>query len=527
MEKHRRILLFFALTSFYFLSTDVLLNAKTAELLGHGWAEPVNSVGTLCLGLGFMLFSVLYNARKSDAGRRRLFPAVAAVSVLCLLGFLLSENHVLFFVLAAAHMTATGMVGGAAFYMAAVELREQRFTGKVIGLAIGLEALMQALVLGGINHPLVRAAILIVTLAAAAALSVKWPHPQPEKLTAQTEPEASLPRSYLLALASIVALISLMGGLNDGFLTSHAPELPMSLYALPRVFYLLGAVAAGFLADVRNRRYLPIVTLTVMLLSTVGVLFLRQSSTYVLNMCVYSLFAGFAVIYLTVPFLDIAPRMKNPALWASMGRIAKCGFLAVGALCSTLFFSLPFDAVIACYVVLSILLLFLFLYAARQQQDDSLIAALAGFKKRQEAESPAAPELAAPAQNEDWAQPLDLLEDEHRVVQLLCDGLTRTEIAERLELSTSKVAAHLRNIRAKLDSKHPLGFSPEVVRLAGQYGLTGRETEVLNELMLGRSNAEIAANLHIEETTVKTHVGRVLKKVGAGNRSELLSILRA
>jgi DNA-binding CsgD family transcriptional regulator len=169
----------------------------------------------------------------------------------------------------------------------------------------------------------------------------------------------------------------------------------------------------------------------------------------------------------------------------------------------------------------------------RRQEDATLMAALLGLKKQTEqaATLPEAPAISAaaaetPVQDQSWAQPLDLLEGEHRVVQLLCEGLSRAEIAERLELSPAKIAVHLRNIRVKLDGKHPLGFSPEVVRLAGQYGLTGRETEVLNELLLGRSNAEIAANLHIEEPTVKTHVGRVLKKVGAAKRSELLTALR-
>lgn len=164
----------------------------------------------------------------------------------------------------------------------------------------------------------------------------------------------------------------------------------------------------------------------------------------------------------------------------------------------------------------------------RRQEDAALMAALLGFKKLagKKQTTPAESQAVPPAAAWDWEQPLDLLADEHRIATLLCDGKTRSEISEITGLSVLQIAIHLRNIRTKLDSKKPLGFSPEVRRLAGQYGLTGRETEVLNELMLGRSNAEIAANLHIEETTVKTHVGRVLKKVGARNRSELISVLR-
>lgn len=48
--------------------------------------------------------------------------------------------------------------------------------------------------------------------------------------------------------------------------------------------------------------------------------------------------------------------------------------------------------------------------------------------------------------------------------------------------------------------------------------LTLREREIMDRVVAGRSNAEIAADLHLSADTVKTHVGRLLRKLGATNR---------
>jgi DNA-binding NarL/FixJ family response regulator len=54
--------------------------------------------------------------------------------------------------------------------------------------------------------------------------------------------------------------------------------------------------------------------------------------------------------------------------------------------------------------------------------------------------------------------------------------------------------------------------------------LTPREQEVLVLVSRGRSNAEIAEELHMSAATAKTHVSRILTKVGARDRAQLVVI---
>jgi DNA-binding CsgD family transcriptional regulator len=101
----------------------------------------------------------------------------------------------------------------------------------------------------------------------------------------------------------------------------------------------------------------------------------------------------------------------------------------------------------------------------------------------------------------------------------------RTSIARaaaRLTEEADRIAAAAISLDVECDNRvAPPTIAPDSALAAT---LSDRERQVFERLVLGASNAEIADELVITVETVKTHVKRILRKIGAINRSEAIAL---
>lgn len=64
--------------------------------------------------------------------------------------------------------------------------------------------------------------------------------------------------------------------------------------------------------------------------------------------------------------------------------------------------------------------------------------------------------------------------------------------------------------------------SKNTQKIKDTFGLTRREIEILGKITLGMKNKEISVSLGISETTVKTHINRIFKKMGVDSRTKAI-----
>ena len=70
----------------------------------------------------------------------------------------------------------------------------------------------------------------------------------------------------------------------------------------------------------------------------------------------------------------------------------------------------------------------------------------------------------------------------------------------------------------------PPEVASELAMHTAEDQLTERELEILKLIAQGNANKEIAAELSIREDTVKSHVGNILEKLGANDRTHAVTI---
>lgn len=312
------------------------INAKASAVLGAEKTVGLYTVGLLCTSLGYVVFHFSRRLIKHERMRKYFLIVTALGFMSCVICFMISSISTHFIIASLLTLLFFGCIGGFVHYTVSLFLFRNKYSGRVLGMAIAIATVLQFIIQ---NLPLIDIVLIIsimICVIVILYLAVKpvrdWMFENP--LPYANKPEKTA-KDFIIPM-SIVAVMSLCFGLGDGLVTRLAAIGDVSLTSSVRLMYAVGIILAGLIADMSKRRFLPLVTLCSLLLFSSIAFFIGDgksiaSSIYIIIMY---LFSGFYVMYMTLMFLDVAPMTEQPSLWAGMGRIIRGPFIAISAVIS-------------------------------------------------------------------------------------------------------------------------------------------------------------------------------------------------
>ncbi len=514
-----------AVFTFLFLSTEYFYVNQIAQNASSARTVNVQNYALGISAVGFCLYPLLFRFFR-DRLRSAVFFTLTMLAIVCFVilgspvppGLLTAVGMLLFLVL--------GILGSAVHYHFLCEISDKKYFARMVGISYGFAILLQFL-----NNSLISSALAEQLLLCAALLFIvfflfRFQHreasrssqmpdtanssPQVSDVTnpcphmsdtsacvssGSTDPQHKLPApSASGALPQLVLLIFLVifmtcifSTLDNTVTLGHA-DGTMDIGQWPRILLACSGLAAGFLFDLHNRRFMNLIMYCIMMLSTLSVAILQLGGSFLIGLIVFYLSSGFFVVFFTTSFLALSEDTRCPRLWAGMGRAVNN---AGAALVSNLSLSL-----IASNSSITLIITALVLFATVS----ILIAAYSM--------------LNAPGVQTETGGTMT-----HKM-QAACEA--NASHNTKAALGNDSSASTVSNISSDPDYPQNTPNADPFSTFSTAFSLTDREQSVFDQLVnTEKSIQEIADSLFISRRTCQRYITSIYEKVGAKSRMGL------
>jgi len=521
-----------AVFTFLFLSTEYFYVNQIAQNASSARTVNVQNYALGVSAVGFCLYPLLFRFFR-DRLRSAVFFTLAMLAIVCFVilgspvppGLLTAVGMLLFLVL--------GILGSAVHYHFLCEISDKKYFARMVGISYGFAILLQFL-----NNSLISSALAEQLLLCAALLFIvfflfRFQHREASRSsqmpdTANSSPQASdatnpcpqvsdmtnpcphmpdasacaasgntgsqhkLPASgalpQLVLLIFLVIFMTCIFSTLDNTVTLGHADGTMDIGQWPRVLLACSGLAAGFLFDLHDRRFMNLIMYCIMMLSTLSVAILQLGGSFLIGLIVFYLSSGFFVVFFTTSFLALSEDTRCPRLWAGMGRAVNN---AGAALVSNLSLSL-----IASNSSITLIITALVLFATVS----ILIAAYSM--------------LNAPGVQTETGGTMT-----HKM-QATCEAnaIHNTKAALGNDSSASTVS----DISSDPDYPQNTPNADPFSTFSTAFSLTDREQSVFDQLVnTEKSIQEIADSLFISRRTCQRYITSIYEKVGAKSRMGL------
>lgn len=358
-----------------YLYVDVLsrMVSEDKTVLAQNYALGVSAAG-------FLLYPLFHRFCK-----KRLKIIISAVislaSIFCIALICTGTAYTMTFIMGLVLFLLLGLFGSAAFYVSMRMMKTDRYLARTVGISYALGILLQFANNNLVRSEIAEAIILSVFLLLLVWLLIKNDQiyckqdeqvtdapPNEERNKDSTEKTKKGAIVGILMVLLVVLMTFIFSTLDNAVTLAHANGT-MDIGQWPRILLALSGLTAGFVFDIKNRKYMGLIMYCIMILSTICIVVLKFAGPFLVGLIVFYLSAGFFAVFFTSGFMELARHMRTPALWAGMGRAVNN--ITAAVIANLVLTLLSSDSSIA------VVVLVLFLFVAV-----SIVAAAYTFQKK-------------------------------------------------------------------------------------------------------------------------------------------------
>ena len=447
-----------ALFTFAFLGSEFFFDSRIGLLIS---AEGVVGAQAMILGASVVGFLSYAPISKLAGGRRALRAVEAVGAIAALVTIAAAESALAMQIAGCITFFLLGSLGAEAHWSMARAFEGSPSLAKGAGAAYAAGILLQFLSNQFVPASMADAAVLCVGVAALAVFAAAGEcNDETAGQAAADSSQQSAPGGAKTAiravwLLALVVLLACMFSTLDNVVTLANAQGSISVETWPRLFLAASGLAAGVLFDIRERRYTGFIMFAVTVLSTISILAVEAGASPVIGLIVFYVSSGFFVTFFTTTFLQLAPRMRTPQLWAGMGRAANnlCAFTVSGV--SMMLTQSGIAAVMIASLILFVLVSVAFIGAGLFRLPSTV-----GEREAIQAGLAAA---AAPTPEEVQAEFISrsgLTPREEEVLRAVtADERPLKQVADGLGISLRMVQRHLTSIYSKTDTQTRAGLT--------------------------------------------------------------------
>lgn len=447
-----------ALFTFAFLGSEFFFDSRIGLLIS---AEGVVGAQAMILGASVVGFLAYAPISKLAGGRRALRAVEAVGAIAALVTIAVAESALAMQIAGCIAFFLLGSLGAEAHWSMAHAFEGSPSLAKGAGAAYAAGILLQFLSNQFVPAGMAGAAVLCVGVTALAVFAAAGEcNDETAGQAAVDSSQQSAPGGAKTAiravwLLALVVLLACMFSTLDNVVTLANAQGSISVEAWPRLFLAASGLTAGVLFDIRERRYMGFIMFAVTVLSTISILAVEAGASPVIGLIVFYVSSGFFVTFFTTTFLQLAPRMRTPQLWAGMGRAANnlCAFTVSGV--SMMLTQSGIAAVMIASLILFVLVSVAFIGAGLFRLPSTV-----GEREAIQAGLAAA---AAPTPEEVQAEFISrsgLTPREEEVLRAVtADERPLKQVADDLGISLRMVQRHLTSIYSKTDTQTRAGLT--------------------------------------------------------------------